>query len=171
MSTTISNPTQLYKDSQRSINHICYKWTQTTQFDFDDLRSIANEKFVHAINSFNPNKHTKFNSYLIWIINNAFKNELKSPKNKEMQLDENYDVGVEADIEAKIDFKQRLRQLSKESKMVCDIIFNSPTELKNFTKIKTDKQYNRQLKKHLKTEKGLSDKEIGVLFNEIKSIL
>lgn len=171
MSTTISNPTQLYKDSERSINHICYKWAQTTQFDFDDLRSIANEKFVHAINTFNPKKYTKFNSYLILLINNAFKNELKSPKNKEMQLNEDYDVAVETAIEEKIDFKQRLRQLSKEAKMICGIIFNSPIELKNFTKIKTDKQYNKELKKHLKTEKGLSDKEIGVLLNEIKSIL
>ncbi len=175
---TTLNANILYKNHTALINSLCNKWSLTTGIDYSDLKSIANEAFARAFNTFNPEKHgTKFITYLQFLIVNDFKTAInKASYRYECQPCEEIDNDVlftdYGKQQNEIEFKTMLSQLSWEAKQVCKILFNAPEEIREtLTSRTTDYSYKKKLIPVIMKELDINKSILEEIFAEIKSIL
>jgi len=120
---------ETYEDIERMIFMMAWKAVEKFGGDWDEYYSLANEAFIDAYNSFNPEK-AKFTTWL-WhhVTSKILKSRYKS-KLEQMTVagGEDIDLTVHAD-KNRFDIDRFLFELSDNAKQVVELLLESPWDL------------------------------------------
>ena len=122
-----------YEDHQAIIYRLAHKWKLSdTVVDFQELVSVGNEEFITATKEFNPNKGTKFTTYLWQVIDNAM-NDVVKKATKEMQNKIEFtsepSINGNSSPERMAMLKSWVESLSQEGQFIVNTVWNTPAEI------------------------------------------
>ena len=162
-------PQKQYSNYQNLIYKLSHKFHRTTRIETDKLISCANLEFIRCQNNYNPTK-SKFSTYLYIKIRGLFL-EMNRKKNNNPITTNAYEQKSNNTSDEYLFFKEILKELSTDAKVVCGIVFNTPIDLIKMLPVKQPRGINKhQIQKHLRRQ-GWTFYRIWKVFREIKESL
>lgn len=167
----------IYQQYEDCIRRLVWKYVKKSSFEFDELFSEANQGFLHAVDTYNPNK-ASFHTHLYWTVNGKLRNYCNNHLNqstKEVELNE-FKLITNHNPESTCIFNNLIENLSKETQEVVQTIFNTPLEMIELVrKMSASRQghmyvYKSNVTRYFK-DLGWKKKKILKAYSEIKAIL
>lgn len=159
----MKNISQVYEETKALIQDTVHKFFIKYKGDYQELISIANEEFVLAFHSFNPDKSkisTWIRNKIWWRLLNHMRQKIQTEKNtKQVKLNRIPYSETKPILET-------LEELSKDAKIVVSIVLYPPEQEWD----NRPKMLRKQLKDFLKGI-GWTTKRITESFGEISNIL
>jgi len=168
-----------YADYQPMILKLAHTWTSrcNRRVEFEDLVAEGNLAFCIADQQFNPNKGTRFSTYLYTVASNAMCDiALGDWRKKQFEIQDEEINSLPLPHSQTPEMQTRLKQwveaLSKESQFLINLVWETPAEIVQWAQEETYYPRNTQqrLERHLK---NLNWKwsDIHGCFQEIKEAL
>jgi len=121
--------TETYADIEKMIFHMAWKAVNMFGGDWDDYFSIANEAFIDAYNSFDPDQ-TQFTTWLWWNVRGRILHSMNKTKMDQMTTNIGDDVEmIDLAEREHFDFQRFYDELSIGAKRVVMLVIDSPWDL------------------------------------------
>ena len=164
-----------YPEYEKCICKLAWKYANQSRFDFDELLSEANQGFLHAVDTFDPDKGACFHTWLYHTVTGFLKNFINQKQDNDLEY---FDIqaGDNPNPEQNAIFSEMLNSLSKEAKEVVGVVLSCPAEIVELVKTMSS---NRQGHMHVYrsnikaffSNAGWGPTKINQAFSEIKSSL
>lgn len=166
-----------YKDFEKMIFKLAHKWANRSYVEFEEFVSTGNLALCVAHKNFNADRGAKFSSYAYACINNAMNDAAMKAyriSNTETfaETDNDFVCSHFESPEKRVALKQWFDNLSKESRFIIGIIFETPMEIINMARRESYAPKNTMDRtyRHLRNQ-GWKHKDISDCFAEIKGAL
>lgn len=116
-----------YADYEKMIYNLAHRFNRTTGIELDELIALGNMKFVDCQKNYDP-MLAAYSTYLTIQIKGMFLEMSRKRNNYPIHIPD-VEIANKPIAEEMLFFKEILRELSDDAKVVIDIVFNTPREL------------------------------------------
>ena len=150
---------------------ICHNIGKRCGIHMDDLESEANEAYMDAVDTFDPERGCKFATHVHWKVSGRLRN-LAASKRSRGQRYEDTPVETVCDPHS-VESESLLESLSEDAKMALQLVFETPAELKEMITAAGGHPRNirTRLRYYLRSNYGWTKKEVSGVFAEIQEAL
>jgi len=160
-----------YQTCERLINERVWATVRATGYEFDELRSKASEVFMHACETYDESRATKFSTWLSLMLNGHLLNYAKKMRRElptiDIMLIEEFSE-ISAFHSAQL--HDEIAKLSEEAQHVCKIILDGPADVLHIADDLPAKMIRGAIVAHLR-EIGYSRPRAWDCIREIKQML
>lgn len=164
--------TVLYKKYEKMIHDRANAIHAQTGYELEELVSEANYQFIQAADSWDK-KRSSFSTWLYGTLTMKLRNFVGKNRQQHSEVEpENIKstYGTE-NARQKMQFQERIKELSNEAQYVAKIFLESPCEVLHILGTETPKAIRGILRIHLREEKKWSWPKIWGSFREVKQFV